>query len=73
MLRVVQTSARVDWLGERITGPHRFNVSISRANGSTETYERVGGSSIDRWQEAFDRAGDGAIVRIVRVKPAEAA
>jgi hypothetical protein len=63
-LSLVQASAPIDWLGERITAPRRFQVSVTRSDGTTENYQRIGGSSIDHTTEAIDKAGIGGVVRV---------
>ena len=70
MLRLVQTSARVDWLGERLTAPRRFSVSVTRPDGSCEQYQRIGGTSMDHTSEAIDRAGLGGVVRVLAIEDA---
>jgi len=73
MLCAVQTPAPIDWLGERISGPRRFDVSVTKPDGCVERYQRVGGTSMDHTSEAIDRAGLGGVVRVIAVEPGDAA
>lgn len=63
-LSPMQAPASIDWFAERITAPRRFQVSVTRADGKTENYQRIGGSSIDHTSEAIDKAGLGGVVRV---------
>lgn len=72
-LRLVQASAPIDWLAERITAPRRFQVSVTRADGTTENYQRIGGTSIDHTGEAIDKAGLGGVVRVTALEFGDAA
>lgn len=71
--RLVQTSERVDWLGERITAPRRFSISIARPDGSSEHYQASGGTSMGHTNDAIDRAGIGGVVRVFALEPGDAA
>ena len=46
-----------------ITAP-LFEVAVVRPDGSTQTLQRRGGSSIDHAQEAMELGGLGAVVRV---------
>lgn len=43
----------------------RFHVSIVRADGRADTWQRLGGNSIDHALEAQQAAGLGGVVRVV--------
>lgn len=51
--------AHADWRVQR------FLVDVIRPDGSSERYERMGGSSIDHTLEGMDAAGLGGVVRVV--------
>lgn len=44
-----------------------FSISIVRADGTSETYHRQGGSSIEHTLEALEDSGVGGVIRVIRV------
>ncbi len=57
----------------KVAGPLRFDVSITRPDGSSDRYQRIGGTSIDHTQEAIDLAGAGGVIRVLAIEPGDAA
>ncbi|MFY9479126.1 MAG: hypothetical protein WAQ08_15890 [Aquabacterium sp.] len=47
------------------TGQQRWRICITRPDGTSETFERVGGSTIDHSADGMDRAGLGGRVRVM--------
>ena len=47
------------------TQPPRYAISIQRPDGTSVHYTRIGGNTCDHAQEAIERAGLGAVVRVV--------
>lgn len=45
----------------------RWLVSLTKPDGSTVTWYRLGGSSIDHTLEAMDEGGLGSVVRVTRL------
>ena len=51
----------------------RYQVSITRPDGSSDNWLRTGGNSCDHALEAADIAGTGGVVRVVPLDLARAA
>jgi hypothetical protein len=44
--------------------PRVFSVEISRPDGTTEQYQRIGGTIVEHTSDAMDRAGLGGTVKV---------
>lgn len=53
------------WTGTNAA--QRFHVTATRADGSTEAYTAIGGSSCDHTLAAMDLAGLGGVVRVLPI------
>jgi len=74
-LRILRNHARDgDAIRQRQTAALiTFNIAIARADGSTERWQRQGGTSVDHTLEAMDHAGLGGVVRVLPLSMPEAA